>query len=283
MARKRSISVLELEELCSKKGVKFVSRVKNPNYVKVQFNACHHIKDLVITSLRKHNPFCEVCYAADFAKQMEDTGYYVLAKIKGGNQYAKKTRFSQRLVACKTCGYWKIVIASKYPTEMKCRNCMRLKAEELCSSYGFTLIDKVDKEYLKLQHADCGGLLESQMSNLKRGSPRCPHCKPTHRRASVYVIEIKKEKLPPVVKVGKSTNPYKRIVDLTFGNNIEVEFHAQRDFKNEQEALAFEKEIHKSLVDFSLPAETAKTYISNGFTECYDVRCLDTALRCLWV
>lgn len=274
MVRPREITIEQLNDEVSLKDVKVVERDVNPNYAHIVFKECGHTKKVGIKSLRRNTPFCEVCYENELALRLHSLGFKLLTKLSGGSRYATKTQSSQRLVSCNYCGYWKLVVPNNSQNwKLQCRSCQRTQAESHIPEE-FLLINKVDRSYVKLAHMFCGNSFTYQLSNLKRHSPKCPFCGKNIKNSFVYLIRLSIPNYPSIVKVGKSNNPYLRILDLTTGK-CEIKFICAIEFESESKAFAFEKSIHNKFNDHNLPPQECKKYLRNGFTECYPVSLLE--------
>lgn len=274
MARPREITVEKLNEEVGVKGIDVIERDVNPNYVHIRFRSCQHTKKIPITSLRKNTPFCEVCYENNLKTILDKQGFYLLAKKSGGNRYASKTRYSQRLVACKECGYWRIIIPENSDKfRLRCHYCQRIQAEKYVPD-DFLLVDRADNNYLILQHRSCGSFFTSQLSNLKRYTPRCPSCERVITKSFVYLIKINISDDVSILKVGKSNNPYLRSLSIGV-DPAKIEFICDMKFESEDDAFLFEKKIHKLFSDYNLSPDECRKYLSSGFTECYPVSILD--------
>lgn len=277
MARPRETTAYDLNTQVVGKGVKVLSRCIDPDYAIVQFTNCGHIKEITIKSLIKNKPFCNECYEKNLEELLNSLGFYLLSK-QGNTNCSEKARYSQRLVSCKKCGYWKFVLPNSVRNgSVRCINCEKISIESITPKE-FKLLNKIDKSYLELVHKQCSTTFRVQTSNLKRSYPVCPKCNKRNEGSFVYFIQITKDGFEPILKIGKSNNPYLRVTDLS-DMTLKIKFISSLKFKSETEAFQFESKLHKLFEKFNLEPEIGKIYIKSGFTECYPVEIFDEIRR----
>lgn len=268
--RTRNITIEELNELATN-NYEIIARCKNSKFVEIYFKGCGHKKEIAISAIKRgSHPVCYECNLKRFYEEGLKIGLELLPNSK-----VSKT-CDYRLYKHTKCGgilkLTPVMIRAHKAPNFYCKYCIKNQLQPFADKLNFNLLEKEKAWHWNIECKTCKSVISAQTSNIKHNSITCHTCNPNSYVApsSFYVIKITSGD-KNWIKIGHSARIEQRIKDYGLAKDAKIEQLYKLDFATRREALKFENNLHKKLVDFALPKEEIfEQQSESGFTECYN-------------
>lgn len=233
------------------------------SYKRYKFKACGHEKNILPEQVRTGKFKCKVCEENQLISDLSFCGVELVEKKK-----------SKVVLKYSSCGH---TVETKYQhignrNVPSCKDCRleELKQQSFCE--GLELLYKDESNlstnayFYKLP---CGCTRSLRVGNVKRGAWACTtHSNWWNKPSNIYLIRFSADGFS-WLKLGVTTSVERRIFDYKMKKDTNKTVLFCEQVSTYSKAIEMEKYLHKQFKSCNLNHKEMRSYMTNGFTECY--------------
>lgn len=268
----RECKTIKFKTEAEENGLDFISDTDS-SYKRYKFKSCGHEKRALPEQVRTGSISCKECVIVSMDESLKLAGVTLLWKAK-----------EKVSLLYNNCGH---TIITKYShilrnTIPNCDGCRLELIQEQAISQGLKLISK-DTSNLNnnsyFYELPCGCTRSLRVGNVKRGVWACNlHSNWWSKPSNIYLIQFSVDN-HIWLKLGVTTNIDRRILDYKLKSSFESNVIFCKQLSSYAEAVKIEKQLHSEFKCHNLDHNLMKEYMTNGFTECYSEKIVDSLIE----
>lgn len=257
-------------------GLTLLSKsVRGKGCRRYRFNACGHIADIAIKSVRVGEFKCQPCHAQKLIDEAADRGLTLLSKSVGKGRVYRRYRFN-------ACGHEDdLAINNVRRGQFKCKTCLDSKHKDEAEKRGLKILGRGQRGHLYRRYLlACGCEADIQVGGVRNGYFKCPTCgdHSCTKPSEVYLIQIDPVGKESFLKFGYAKNVKGRIARYGLPKNVTHKVLKTVSFGTGKEAREFEQTAHCVWQEDKIKPTCQ---MREGFSECYPLSMQETIIQAM--
>lgn len=266
---------IEFQSIIKDKEVEIIDRI-NTSVFRFRVNKCKHE---IVTSIhnidKNKGPYkCSICMDEEFLSRCQEMNVAIIEnpinplEIQGYHSPSKYAKFKYN-----ECGHEFFCIRHNILAMKKCATCASIAKTKILSDYGYEIVGYTDTTTKKLfRFIACGHERVFYESAALRGNAICHVCNitSTKLKSKLYIMQFETDSGFQFIKFGYGKNTKNRIREYVLRDTKFIDVLFELEIETGEKARVIENTIHKELLDYKLPNDKMRVYLTKtGYSECY--------------